>query len=196
MNSNSIVKPELNADEWYVEEVPLKTCVEMVIKYHYAKGGSNTATYRHGLFRRGNSECQGIAWWIPPTKSAAISSYPEGDWKTVLALSRFVLSPDVPKNGASFLISKSIKIIKKEKRFECLVTYADLYQNHLGTIYKASNWEYVGMTKPEAVWVDKSGKMVARKTGPKTRTKDEMLSLGYINIGRFSKHKFRLVLKK
>jgi len=182
----------LRKNDWHVETVPLLKCQEMVKEYHYAKGGSNTATYRHGLFKNGSGDCMGIAWWIPPTKSAANATYPL-NWRGVLALSRMVINPSVPKNACTFLLAKSMKLIDRGK-WPCLVTYADEWQGHTGTIYKACNWVYFGMTKPEAVYV-KDGRMIARKAGPKTRTKAEMLAMGANLKGKFSKHKYVDIVK-
>lgn len=106
-----------------------------------------------------------------------------------------MIAPDTPKNAATFLIGKSIKLIKKDNRFVCLVTYADEWQGHVGTIYKASNWEYMGKTKPEPTFVC-DGKMTARKAGPVTRTHKQMEQLGCKKIGSFAKHKYRMKLNK
>lgn len=185
--------PVLKKSDYFVETVPMETLKGMVSKYHYAGSGSNTATFRHGLFRHGLPECLGVAWWIPPTKSAALANYPT-NWRAVLTLSRLAIHPDVPQNGASFLIMQSVKLIRKDPRWEYLLTYADEWQRHTGAIYKATNWKELGQTLPEATWINKEGKMVARKAGPKTRTKDEMLALGYVMIGRFRRTRFGMAL--
>jgi hypothetical protein len=183
----------LHKSDWYVATVPLSTAMELVAMYHYAGRGANTATYRHGLFHIDSSECQGVAWWIPPTKGAALATYPQ-HWQGVLSLSRLVVTPDTPQNACSFLISHSMKQIDRQ-RWPCLVTYADTWQGHTGAIYKASNWEYIGMTKPESAY-QLDGKLVSRKAGPKTRTKAEMLALGAKHIGSFSKHKYVHIRKE
>jgi hypothetical protein len=85
-----------------------------------------------------------------------------------------------------------MRLIDRE-RWPCLVTYADQWRGHVGTIYKATNWDYVGETKPQAVYT-LDGRMVARKAGPTTRTKAEMLALGCVLAGRFSKHKYTHVV--
>jgi hypothetical protein len=176
--------------------VDLTTCQSMVRQQHYSQGGSNTGTYLHGLFQRSEPDvCLGVAWWLPPTKSSALATWPGGDWRGVMCLSRLVVDPTVPTNGASFLLGASERLIRQDARFGCLVTYADEWQGHSGAIYRATNWEYVGRTAPEAVWVTADGRMVARKAGPRTRTKAEMLDLGYTLVGRFSKHKFRKVIQ-
>jgi len=160
----------------------------MVSQQHYSRGGSNTATYRHGLYRLDDFfTLYGIAWWIPPTRSAAEATYPQ-NWEGVLALHRLVVDPEVPTNGASFLIGASMRMIDR-KRWPCLVTYADEWQGHTGAIYRATNWTYAGRTMPESQWILK-GRAVSRKAGPTTRTTSEMKSIGAEKIGRFAKHKF------
>ena len=176
------------ADYW-VRDCPLTDAQNLVKKYHYAKGGSNTRTYSHGLYGVMLDELVGCAWWIPPTKSAGVAW--AGDyWQGVLALSRLVITPGVPTNPCSFLLSKSVKLIDRD-RWHTLVTYADDWQGHLGAIYKAAGWEYAGKTKPEATFT-LNGVMIARKAGPKTRTRAEMAELGAKMIGRYSKSRWCL----
>jgi len=180
-------KPYLQKSEWEVRTIDLVVAQELVRRLHYSRGGSNTATYRHGLFHRGCDTCVGVAWWIPPTKSAAKATYPV-NWKGVLSLSRFVLEPECPKNSASFLLAASRKLIDRDK-WPCLVTYADDWQGHTGKIYLADNWQYKGKTTAEVTYqID--GRMVSRKAGPKTRTKAEMEAIGAKMVGKFGKHKF------
>lgn len=77
------------------------------------------------------------------------------------------------------------------KQWHTLVTYADSWRGHDGAIYRAAGWEYCGETKPEAVYT-LNGRMTARKAGPKTRTHAQMLELGCVFEGRFSKSRFKL----
>lgn len=179
--------------EWEVRAVSMDVARELVQRYHYAKGASNTRTYLHGLFRRDafwETECCGVAWWIPPTRDAAEATYPK-NWQGVLALSRLVVAPDVPKNACTFLLARSVKLIPAEV-WPCLITYADDWRGHTGIIYKASNWKYLGKTRPEATYTVK-GVMTARKAGGHTRTKAEMLAMGAVNEGNHAKHKYVLI---
>jgi len=188
--------PELfHKRDWRVADCTLSEAQELVRRYHYAKGGSNTRTFSHGLYLRSPySKPFGVAWWIPPTKAAAKANFPEGDWQQVLSLTRLVLAPEIPTNAASFLIAQSVKRIKKDPRWKCLVTYADTWRGHTGTIYRAAGWQYLGLTTPETTFVDSEGAMVARKAGGTTRTRAEMASLGHSLVGRFAKHRYRLLL--
>lgn len=112
-----------------------------------------------------------------------------------MSLSRLVIEPEVPTNAASFVLSKSQKLIRRDLRWDLLVTYADDWQGHTGAIYKAAGWEYVGTTKPERIYV-KDGRMVARKAGPNTRTHSQMLELGAECVTSSVKHKYRIVLRR
>ncbi len=189
------IYPKINNDDrlrkkdYYVEPACLEDGQQMVRDYHYAKGGSNTCVYMHGLYRKLDDKLVGVAWWLPPTKVAAQSI--NDIWWKVLSLTRLVILPDVPKNAASFLLSKSIKLIWNDNNYLSLVTYADEYKNHLGIIYKASNWTYVGKTGPYARWEDSNGKQVAQKATI-NRIKSKMLELGYVKVGSFYKHKYVL----
>jgi hypothetical protein len=182
----------LRKGEWEVRPVSISVARELVEKYHYARGASNTRTYLHGLFRTGafwESDCLGVAWWIPPTRGAAEATYPE-NWQGVLALSRLVVAPGVPKNACTFLLSRSVKLIPA-KEWPCLVTYADDWRGHTGTIYRASNWDYAGKTGAEETYTI-DGVMTARKAGGRTRTRAEMVALGARCEGRHQKHKYVL----
>ena len=179
---------KLDKHAYHVLDCDLEDLRRLVEKYHYARGGSNTSVYAHGLFDR-HGRLLGGAWWLPPTGPAAKSVNPE-NWKKVLALTRLVLVPWVPPNGCSFLIGRSIRLIRRDGRFVSLVTYADESQNHRGTIYRATNWEYKGMTQPKPRWLDPAtGRQVACKATV-NRTNSEMLALGYVRDGDYRKHKF------
>lgn len=180
----------LRAADYFVVDVPLSLAQELVEEYHYSKGGSRTRVYTHGLYRRDAPElCLGVAWWLPPTRPAAVSVSPD-EPNRVLSLTRLVILPQVPTNGASFLLGASMKLIRKDGRYKHLVTYADEGQGHLGNIYRATNWEYVGAMPGQPAYRDGSGRQVSRKMGAVTRNNTEMLELGYVNTGRTRKHKF------
>ena len=185
-------KNRLKKNAYIVRPLGIDAARTLVESHHYARGASNTAVAIHGLFPAGSFEPLGVCWWLPPTKSAALATYPES-WRAVLALSRLVVVPGVPKNAASFLLSRSMKMIDRHT-WPCLVTYADEWQGHVGTIYRATNWTYVGMTKPQPTYV-MDGRMISRKAGPVTRTHKEMIDMGCEFLGKHAKHKFIHVIE-
>ena len=185
----------LRKEEWHVSDISLKDAKDFILKNHYSRGCSNTRVYTHGLFKKNQDGLYGVAMWLPPTKVAAQSVNNE-EWTKVLSLTRLACSETAPKNAESFLLSQSVKMIKKEGRFVSLVTYADVRMGHTGVIYKASNWQYIGLMKGSPAWIDTAtGRQVAKKA-TKSRTSQEMVDLGYTNIGTFGKHKYVLHLNK
>jgi hypothetical protein len=175
--------------DWFVAPALADRARRLIAAYHYAKGCPNTFTALDGIYRKADNELMGVAWWIPPTRPAAENLFPD-DWEAVLSLSRLVLHPDVPSNGATFMLSRSVRALAP--RWRCLVTYADTWQGHHGGIYRAAGWQYLGLTTPARTYT-KDGKMVARKAHGKTRTHAQMLATGAICEGKFARHRFRLL---
>ena len=182
----------LHASDYIVRDVPKPEGRAFIASTHYSKGCSNTAVHMHGLYDNRSSELVGVAQWLPPTRVAAESVNRE-HWTRVLALSRLAVHPAVPTNGASFLLGRSIRIIRREQKWVSLVTYADDFMGHTGAIYLATGWDYIGRMKGSPRWEDARGRQVARKA-TKSRTNAEMVALGYRMVGVFDKHKFVLHL--
>jgi hypothetical protein len=180
--------------EWEVAVCRLELARALTKRFHSSAGGSNTRVLVCGLWRRGewlDRDCAGASWWLPPTKTAGGSVCPENP-QGVLALSRLVVIPEAPKNACSFLIRHSMRFIDRA-RWPVLLTYADEWRGHEGTIYKAledAGWKFDGYSKPEATYVDADGRMMSRKRGPRTFTHSEMLALGFECKGKFRRKRF------
>lgn len=174
------------ASDYDVRQLPHAEAAAFIREHHYAKGCANTSTEAFGLFR--GDVLVGAALWMPPTRVCA-ESVCKDDWKRVVSLSRLAVKPGEPKNAASLFIGAMLRALRRGKRWAAAVTFADESQGHSGTIYKATNWRYLGRTKPEPRWEDADGKQVSRRA-TKSRTSAEMKRLGYRMVGRFSKHKF------
>lgn len=182
----------LRKSDYTVATCPLSDLADLIRRNHYARGGPNTAVFRHGLFR--GVHLVGGAQWLPPTRRAAESV--AQDWRGVLTLSRLVVIPGEPTNAASFLLGRSIRLIRADPRWHTLVTWADERQGHTGRIYLATNWVYLGSRLGDPVWVDPgNGQQVSRKSAKHSRTSSEMRELGYMNVGRSVKHKFVMELR-
>lgn len=182
---------KLKKEDWEIKPISQREAVALIKEHHYSKSSPNTAVFRHGLFRK-DGKLSGVALWLPPTITAARSicpAYPNG----VLALSRLVVLPFVPKNGASFLLGRSMKLVDR-KRWPTLVTYADTGQGHTGAIYLATNWAFDKETPAGDTWINKNGQIMGRKRGGKNLSSAEMKSLGFSK--RKNLPKLRFVHKK
>jgi hypothetical protein len=91
------------------------------------------------------------------------------------------------------LIGASLRLLKKGGRYDVVITYADTSRGHTGAIYRATNAEYCGLTRPEPYWVDQHGRRVSRKATI-SRTASQMRALGYRREVSPGKHCFRWVI--
>ena len=64
--------------------------------------------------------------------------------KPVLELKRLCLIDNTPKNSESWFIAKCLRELKRMNKFDGILSYADPKRKHKGTIYKASNFVYLG----------------------------------------------------
>ncbi len=156
---------KLRKKDWTVRPIDQQTCKRIITNYHYAKALSQISTERFGLFKTGQDfwedSALGCSVWLPPTPGV-IKRYKKYSLSECLALTRLAIAPEVPKNGASFLIGKSIQQIRlRRPNVRLLVTYADTMQDHTGAIYRATNWQYDGLTTPQPRWIDSAGKLVS-----------------------------------
>ena len=63
-----------------------------------------------------------------------------------LTLTRFWLSDQLPSNSESRVLGLVICALRRDTSLKFLLTYADPAQGHLGTIYQATNWVYIGLS--------------------------------------------------
>lgn len=183
----------LRSVDYEVRPVPAADARPYVCAHHYSGGVSVTGTDIHGLYRRDSDVLLGVAWWLPPTKNAA-KSVAGDDWRKCVSLSRLVVDPTVPTNGASYLIGQSVKILIRDGRWSTLLTYADEGEGHSGAIYRATNWTYLGAMRPTYRYRNTDGRLMSKKRGPRTYSHQEMIDLGFTPEGPFAKHKFVKVL--
>lgn len=170
----------LSRQDWLVERVPHGEAVAVIYQWHYSQSAPNTGQ-THGLYRRAEyplAELEGAALWLPPTKRAA-EAIAGADWQSVLSLSRLVVSPSAPRNAASFLLARSMRLIDRE-RWPILLTYADTRHGHTGAIYKATGWVLDAVTNTGSYFVSESGRQVGRKRGKRNLSAASLRAEGYV----------------
>jgi hypothetical protein len=69
----------------------------------------------------------------------------------LIELRRLCCIDDTPKNTESYFIGFTLRWLKKNTKYKLVISYADSNYNHTGTIYKASNFKFAGMTNPGRV---------------------------------------------
>lgn len=107
----------------------------------------------------------------------------------VLELERVAL------NGKQEQTSKAVAIAlkllhKQDPLVKLVVSYADHRQKHVGTIYKATNWLYLGLVKTSDEQYYYKGKWTHQRTINRLKNKEE---LKRILPKRFNANKFKYV---
>lgn len=69
------------------------------------------------------------------------------------------------KASVSKIVSITLRIVKKSTKLKLLISYADPLQKHLGTIYQAMNWIYVGESGGSVVY-KLNGKIYHSRVAP------------------------------
>lgn len=131
--------------------IPFK---EFVVANHYSKSLSRGNKYVFTLYVAG--KLRGVATFGTP-----VGKDSPGD----LECKRFCLAPGAKKNVASWFMAKCIKQIKADKKYNKIVSYADLEQNHEGIIYRASNFKFEGSQK-------KKGQAILMESGLKVHLRN------------------------
>ena len=153
-----------------------------IAKHHYSGGSSCFSSVTFGMFEKSTGALMGVAHWMPPARGVCVH-FGRSD---IMNLSRLVVHPDVPKNGASFLLGACMRHIKKSGKAGMLVPYADQAEGHTGAIYRAPNWQYDGRTKPAGRGQEHTGVM---RSSLAHRVED-MKRWGWVRSGPYHKHRF------
>ena len=94
-----------------------------------------------------------------------------------LELTRMALNGKQESTSKAMAIA--IKLIKKKKPLvKLLFSYADKGQNHIGTIYQATNWYFINESESSGNEVFYKGKWVHDR-GPNTLPKEQRMKLEY-----------------
>jgi len=126
-------------------------CASLLLKYHYLKDISKgfKSGVNYGLFNKDKLVGVCIFTGFPvPELVKGMYGLPRTDQKGFYELSRLCLCPSIQKlehNLSSWFVSRSIKALKKSFNIRAILSYADC-DHHSGTIYRACNFTYYGMT--------------------------------------------------
>lgn len=112
-----------------------------ILNKHYAKRKCQRM-YCFGLFI--NDKLSGVVTYgMPPSPQVGRGFLGEELRTRVIELNRLCINDSAPKNSASKLIGKSLKMLPK-----CaVVSYADGAMGHVGYVYQATNFFYCGAAK-------------------------------------------------
>lgn len=129
-------------ENYEIKEIDFKTAMDVLIKNHYLH---RQAPYSHayGLFEKSTGNLVGVInYGVPASTTLLKGICGEAEKSNVYELNRLWIDDSVPKNGESFLVGNTLKLLDKE----IIVSYADTSQGHIGYVYQATNFLYTGLS--------------------------------------------------
>lgn len=128
-----------------VKKVEFSDVKPFLLEKHYAHR-IPSISYAYGLFY--NDKLEGVVTYgTPASRSLQIGFFGEKYAKRVIELNRLYINDYVSqhiKNVTSFFVAESLRQLKKYNLL--VVSFADSGMNHIGGIYQACNFIYLGKT--------------------------------------------------
>ena len=81
----------------------------------------------------------------------------ESKYENCIDIRRMACLDDAPFNSESWFLGSILKYLLANTKYDGVLSYSDLTQGHIGTIYKATNFTETGKTSPTKYveWNDK-----------------------------------------
>jgi hypothetical protein len=173
-----------------IKLVDKKVAYEFVKTYHYLGGAKFFSKFAYALYHKDSNEIMGVATFSNPQGNVALKGWfglPNTD-QSVLELSRLCVLPELNgTNATSFLLSVSIRLLKKEG-VRAVITLAD-DSRHSGSIYQVCNFTYYGLTDKKSDFFSFTD---GGKVNPRGATKDKQ----GVWINRTRKHRYAYIMDK
>ena len=148
--------------DFYIDRVGKEDIKELLYTYHYLKDESKDfkSGYNYSLYRKSFTDVLNIGGSIGccifsglPVPEIAVGAFglERNQQEGLYELSRLCIHPDLQReeyNITSWFLSRCIRRFRKDARVSCILSYADA-NHHTGTIYRACNFRYYGLTDPK-----------------------------------------------
>lgn len=136
----------------------------------------------------------GVAVFVIPRQH--VCNFLFGRPVRLLELSRLWSLDGSDPNYLSTFLARCIRGIRETRAADALVSYADPEVGHTGTIYQATNWTYMGRTKPSVAWEREGQIYPARffKSGKRMPADDVIIARGYRRRAVQGKHRYAMPL--
>lgn len=133
------------AKEIIVKVIPGKIAIPFIKEHHYSGKVVNNSCLHFGAFLDG--ALHGVLSYGPSLDKSKMIGLVEGTgWNEFLELNRMAFDEYLPRNSESFVIAKTLRLIKKNApQVKWVVSFADGCSCGDGTIYRASNFVLTGI---------------------------------------------------
>ena len=145
--------------DFYIDRVGKEEIKELLYTYHYLKDESKDfkSGFNYGLYRNTFTDVLNIGGSVGccvfstlPVPEIAVGAFglKRDEQEGLFELSRLCIHPEVQKeeyNITSWFVSRCIRRFRKDACVRAILSYADS-DHHSGTIYRACNFQYYGLT--------------------------------------------------
>ncbi len=148
--------------DYHIDRVNKSDAADLLLRFHYLKDISKTfkSGYNYGLYKN-NEFCplniggiQGVCIFtglpVPEIAKGAFG-LERNEQQGLFELSRLCIHPNTQQeeyNITSWFVSRAIKQLRKDTKVRAIISYADS-EHHGGTIYRACNFRYCGLSDPK-----------------------------------------------
>ena len=148
--------------DYTIDRVTKSDAAELLLRHHYLKDISKgfKSSYNYGLYKNNDFSplniggIQGVCIFtglpVPEIAKGAFG-LERNEQQGLFELSRLCIHPDTQEreyNITSWFVSKAIKRLRKDTEVKAIISYADSDYHH-GTIYRACNFRYCGLSEPK-----------------------------------------------
>jgi hypothetical protein len=145
--------------DFYIDKVSKKQAEDILLEYHYLKDFSKgfKSGYNYGLFEKNDFSplnlggvlgvCIFTGLPVPEVAKGAFG-LERNEQQGLFELSRLCIHPITQSreyNITSWFVSQAIRQLRKDTEVKAILSYADS-DHHSGTIYRACNFKYYGLT--------------------------------------------------
>jgi hypothetical protein len=148
--------------DYTIDRVSKSEAADLLLRFHYLKDISKTfkSGYNYGLYKKNDFSplniggIQGVCIFtglpVPEIAKGAFG-LERHEQQGLFELSRLCIHPTTQQseyNITSWFVSKAIRRLRKETSVRGIISYADS-DHHTGTIYRACNFRYCGLSEPK-----------------------------------------------
>jgi hypothetical protein len=183
--------------DYYIDRITKKQAEELLLTYHYLKDISKGFKSGHnfGLFKKNDFSPLNIGQLLGaiiftglPVPEVAQGAFglERNEQQGLFELSRLCIHPDTQSgehNITSWFVSRAIKQLRKDTEVKAIISYADS-DFHSGTIYRACNFVYAGLTdaKKDFYYADGTKHSRGKMKGAAGEWKDRSRKHRYVMV--------------
>lgn len=174
-----------------IKRIEKKTAAPFLARYHYLHDKGFRSEFIYGLFDDtplsgvlGVCVFHGVS--VPETIVSAFG-LPRAEQEGFFELGRLAMHSNLNGgNHTSWFVSRAIKQLCKDTKVRAIISYADASAGHIGSIYRATNALYCGITAPKYDYVDP----VTGKTKERFKAEEKGTAKNYERRQRSQKHRY------